>query len=552
MLRPQASTSSRVRRRTIEGDKEKLSLSRRVEVVDDTRLEFKLNYGLPPGDRRVRYQVQLTFFFPGSLDVTPLTYPKHYFYSDLSAYVRLRSPELDIGELLDPENALSPLARLHALRADLEEPHWHRQIRLEEVAAESKLYGCLARIYVRDRSRELVQALSGFTEGAKEHALREQIRTRIRNMLAWVELLLEELRAVRTELAAVMGPEDHPGVEALDNVDEFLSYQIERIFCRLLESIEGVDEVLAEDVRGPMRKWLQGEIEHRTLRDFVPTPLGAEENDLFAHRHRLLKKYVSSALFLDQDHREPEKEYSDWIGALAAGVAMAFATLAYYFLRVGGLNKLDWWLLATIVVVYVFKDRLKDVVKRRMASGTWFPDLDTRILNRRFRVGLGRCREHTEWLETGQIPPLVEQIRSHQSRISRELRRATGETVLSYQKTIDLYPGKLRSYHGRHDGVTDIIRIGLDRLRRNMDLPEATMRALDPKDGQVHQLASHKDYVVNLVLRYQLQGQTPYYEKIRVVLDKEGLRRVETVIPMLEESAMQELTSASPGRTTVI
>lgn len=555
------------KRYTLEGSEaeDPITLSRRVEVHDDTHVELKIGYGLPETGREVQYEVEVYFFFPGSLDVNALTLPKRYFYNDLRCSVRYKTPTISLEallaerlfpptldldpesmdfEYLDEETQESPLTRLLKLsqretRAQEPEADW-----LASVLDEIKLFGCFARVYMRNKKRRLKPFLALAQSDPYSFYDRNRLEDSVLRFLGKAQALLRHFRRVR-RLYQKLDVEPTPKVfRAFDQVDEYLSFQLEKYFCRLLEEIEREDALVAERIRPHLVAALTEEAQHREREQYHSSPQSNSQNEHFTHHLRLLKKYVGSALYLDQQRTIPDQLYSNWVGALAAGLAMFFASVASILLGIQSL-RLDLSVLALIVLVYIFKDRIKDLVKRRMEHDGFgiFADIDSAIVDSTRGLTLGRCWENIRWVEAEELPPLVERVRSFRSKTHRDLRAATGETVLRYNKTVSLDREVIHANHHRRGDLNDIIRISLARFRRHMDVPVMELATMNLNTGRLEKVEGRKTYAINMVIRYTLSGQDAHYEKLRVILDKEGLERVETVVPPLREEDLKKMGS---------
>lgn len=534
------------RKEILEGD-DRISLSRRVEVHDDTHVELKLDYGLPLRGRKVDYRVEIHAYFPGSLDLHAKTYSRGDFYQDLQAHLRFKTPDLSVEDLLSTSLDVSPLARLLRLRQTLEDGLEDPYETGSQAIEEAKLFGCLVRAYLRDKLVRLLPFLHLRLQDEAGFYDRERLLDSARRFDGKARALLHAFRSVHERYQSGRIELPNRVRLCLEQVDEFLSFQYEKTFCRLLLTAEGTDPLLAEELREPLMEGLRQERAHREARGYHPGPDmdDPEGNETFTHRMQLLKKFVGSALYLDVRRLVPHEVYSDWIGALAAGLAMLFATVSMILLGAQPASLANYSVIVGVVVVYIFKDRIKEVVKRRFTHDGlgWFSDLDSKIIDARRNVTLGRCRETTRWVSQGDIPALVERIRSFRSYTHRELRRSTGETILRYDKVVTLFPEWIHRAHNRRGDLNDIIRIDMGRFRRHMDNPVMPMLTLSADGERVVPVTGHKTYSVNLVLRYALAGEESKYEKIRVILDRDGIKRVETVIPPCSEGDLKKLRS---------
>ena len=98
------------------------------------------------------------------------------------------------------------------------------------------------------------------------------------------------------------------------------------------------------------------------------------------------------------------------------------------------------------------------------------------------------------------------------------------------------------------EGVNDIIRFNFDRLRSRMDDPEELYRYIHPRTREVTETMCARVYHVNLVLRMTTGGggdpSNVHLDRVRVVLDRRGIQRVELIDP--------EVPAGAPGYRVVI
>lgn len=542
-----ADPAARTRTEFLEGD-DQITMSRRVEVHDATHVELKLDYGLPDGGRRARYQVCIFAFFPGSLNIHPLSYTKRDFYRDINAYVRFKTPDLSLDELLDLDGDSSPLARLERLRRTVTNPRegarpdslWE-----DEVLEEAKLFGCLARSYMRDKQRRLDEFMRVAVQDTAGFYDRDRLLDGNRRFLGKADALLTEYRRVVQDFLRAQLTLSKRVRAGLCDVDEYLSHEFERTFCVLLEQCQQHDEVLAERLREDVLEALRAERVHRVENQYHPGPQEGAAAEVFVHRSRLLKKFVSSALYLGVRRSIPEQRYADWVGALAAGLAMLFATLAAYFLDANVARTVDVQILVLIVGIYIFKDRIKELVKRNFKrTGLWiFPDVESILYDPGSGRRIGTIRETTRWVSTDALPEVVEKVRRFQSMTHRELRAATGETVLRYDKAVTLRTEDIRETHTRRGDVNDILRIRLDQFLRHTDDAKIPLRTLSEDGEDLVTLRGRKAYSINLIVRYQAKGEEAYVEKIRILLDRKGVKAVQTVLPPCPERDLRNIGS---------
>jgi hypothetical protein len=266
-----------------------------------------------------------------------------------------------------------------------------------------------------------------------------------------------------------------------------------------------------------------------------------EDKERYLYRMGLLKKFVSSVLYLNWDRSVPEERWSDLVGAIAAGLAMGLTAFATHAL--GVTPAFNTTMVVTIVLIYIMKDRTKELVKRSLSSdrSRWLADLDTRIQAVRSGRTIGRCLETSRWLTQDEIPPEVEHLRTIQAATHRDLRRSTGETVLWYRKIVTLFPNEIQALHSRQEGVNDIIRLRVWRFMFHLDSAPHILSGLSEDGDEIEHARAWKTYSIEMVLRYAVRGHEPLYEKVRMSLDRKGIYRVMGIVPTTLASKLNEL-----------
>jgi hypothetical protein len=117
------------------------------------------------------------------------------------------------------------------------------------------------------------------------------------------------------------------------------------------------------------------------------------------------------------------------------------------------------------------------------------------------------------------------------------------ESVIRYQKQITLNPAMLPHADDGVTGVTDILRLNVDRLLRDMDDPEYALEYVDLEDFSVGRVKASKSYQVDLVFRFNVddaEEKKQTLQLVRLVLDRNGIKR------MLRFETRQPVAGAAP------
>jgi len=500
----------------------------KIEQHDRFQFEAKLEYPLDTEASEQTFVVETYLFLPHSLNVNGMTYPAQAFYGDVVDHVRFKTPSMTLSQILDPGNALSPLVRIEAMTREMDTT-LDRPGHVRRIVYESRMLGCILRVTLRDLGVFVERLLASGT--AMDRADVERL---VRESEEHLRLLLHRYRDSGFVLMGPSVPRELANRVRL--VDEFLSLSAESFALHLLEDLPGE---MAE-TRDRMAQLARDEIAFRQGRGYRSVVRPEGDNEEFVHRHALLKKYVAGALYLGLQHQSARAPAEHLFFALAAGIAMAFAT-AVSFLA-AQYASISWTLFTVLVVSYMAKDRIKEGF--RYLFSRWLDqrvaDYDVAIADPATGGVIGRFRQKVRFLSSEAVPPDV--------RAARDLGRADflsegafREHVLYYRKTLRLFPRKVAAHHTRVNGITDILRFNIRRLLHAMDEPEARIRTIDPAENRVLHRPARKTYHVNAVMKVQVQGSRvdALLRRLRIVLSRDGIDHIDP-IPLQPDRPAQE------------
>lgn len=250
------------------------------------------------------------------------------------------------------------------------------------------------------------------------------------------------------------------------------------------------------------------------------------ENETLVFRLSVLKKFMGSVLHLTVRKREEDRGLEQVLLAMGAGFAMLFATaVAFYYQKVYG--TLSFGFFVILVVSYMLKDRMKALSQARLQN--WLSknvyDQSTSIFDPLTGKKMGVCREAVGFIPEKRVDPVALQLRNrdHITEIENTWR---AEKVIHYTKDITLYPNQFLNFHKRKTGITDIVRFNLRNFLLKMDEPIKPLYAL--KNDQSERIPGARVYHVNVILRFTSKRETRY-ERIRLVLNRDGIKRIEPV-----------------------
>jgi len=187
-----------------------------------------------------------------------------------------------------------------------------------------------------------------------------------------------------------------------------------------------------------------------------------------------------------------------------------------------------------IVISYIFKDRIKDWLKLLFSRNLtrWFSDREIKILDPASSKKIGILKEAFTFISEKAVPPDIERLRNIDNITSID-EDGKPERVFKYKKEIAFYPEKILMVHDRRKDLNDIMRFNIKDFVTQADDSRVDYSCVDPASGRIVTVPCARVYHMNVVIKYSYadaQGQKKvHYDRIRIVLNKEGLVRLEEV-----------------------
>jgi hypothetical protein len=184
-----------------------------------------------------------------------------------------------------------------------------------------------------------------------------------------------------------------------------------------------------------------------------------------------------------------------------------------------------------VVVGYMMKDRIKEGLRRILATyaARHLFDRATVITDPVTKHRLGLCKEKVDYVEIRRVPDELLKLRESDDVVTVS-QGELSEIIIRYQKRIILNSAELPRIREGMSGVTDIIRINVDHLLRDMDDPEFALEYIDIEDLTVGQIKAAKSYAVDVALRFEVGERgirSTTSQLVRLVLDRNGIKRLE-------------------------
>jgi len=523
----------------------------RLEAHDANQLELKLSYLVEPGVKRQRYFVETYMFVPRTLGISGQSYGPSAFFEDTQTFVRLKTPTVALEALAKAgrgERWFSPV------RAELDRLLGGGSKVTDELVKSLKLLGGIYRSAIRDEGRLLLSRFVSLEDDIEGALMREQELGRSLSVfIEHLESALTRLRHVGSRCEHAIVP--HVVRETWSAVDEFVAIYAEEIATSLVQACDerlmhqpevgggerrqsGVSGVGREDespldrIRERLADVAISAYKYRRSRGYPSYAIPGAPNEDLPRRRRILKRIVASVLYLDLRHEEGGVIQKDIIAGLAAAMAMLFAALVAVWAQVEW-GPLSGTFVGILVATYIIKDRLKDWGKRVLSKrlSRWMPDFVTEVRTPDSDEVIGQCRESVSVIDPSRIDPKLVELR-HADHPSAIASHGRPEVVVRYVKEVVLDYKGLQAAMVGVEGLNDVIRFNFAKFRARMDEPIEIYRIVHPTNRAVVEVPCARVYHINVILkitRGDLKNGASYLERVRVVLDSEGLKRVESI-----------------------
>jgi hypothetical protein len=184
-----------------------------------------------------------------------------------------------------------------------------------------------------------------------------------------------------------------------------------------------------------------------------------------------------------------------------------------------------------LVVAYAVKDRMKALLQT-VFSG-WierrFPDRKWAIKDRERRRRVGDVHERAGFLPFRGVPGDV-LAKRRLTRAHALEEQARPERVLWHQKTLVLTPTEQPGDGtGDFSMLTEIFRLNLRRWLSHTDDPNRKIVFADPEDAQVYSVTTRRVYNINVVYRLRAGAADAPWHRIRVVVSRKGIERIDSI-----------------------
>jgi hypothetical protein len=523
-----------------------------AEIHDRQQLEIRFDHEIGEGLGTQICRMDAFFFIPRNVGVNRANYSRDQFYGDVNALMRIDAAPIPLEALASVAFPASPLHELaRALEAVRSQP---RPPPSRPMVVHVKLYAYLFTRAVDAEARRLKERLAAAARSSKGSPDRASLEAEVEATLARMRGALWAFRSVRGSFWAFEELCHRSLAQALRNADEFMSLHIEDRLAPIALALDAEPGLLdgtgsIARIRLRLTELADEEARYRARYGYVSLDGDVlARAEYFNYHASLLKKAVHGALYLDVRASGGDAFLRNAVGAVGASLAAIWALAAQAPIAVMSLSggtKAVVFLAA--VLAYVLKDRIKaltnELLLRRLRKYDHASWLTASSLA---AMGLGmlqiRLREAMGFKRSDELPEEIRELRL--SRRTVRQAEAAAEEVIHYRKelTVGGRAGDERIPEGFR--VRDILRLNVRHFLVRLDDPVDEVAFLDRERGTFRSTQVPKVYHVNIVVRTErsdASGRNQVcFDRLRLVLDKNGIVRVETVEsrggPMVREA----------------
>ena len=484
-------------------------ISIQAKKHDNFSIEFKFGFNCTIDGVADDFAVNAWIFVPNSLDITPENYGKNQFYRDIKSNVRLITPVYPLQELAR-EDAM-PLRSLTAALKGLAASPSDASV-IDSYEYHLKMFAAIFKSALRDLTKSLMSSCSL----PDAHDLVDEY-------VANSKKVLGEFRKRYSLIDLPEIPEKHR--TSFRMCDEFMTHVLDVRTMRLMKLLDSSSDVQkSSPLRQKLTDLLTGEHAYRKSAGYAMLTGDPKTDRELVHHFGMLKKYIESELYIRLDKKKDGVAVQQIYYSLAAGVAMVFATAVSWHSQ-QKYGSVTWPLFVALVISYMLKDRIKDLLRYYFAHKLGNKYYDKKALITIGKSKVGEIKEGFDFISASKIPAEVKDMRENSSFVEGESGIYEEKVMLYRQRVVlddkalavnDLYP---------REGVNEILRLHLNRFTHKMDNPHMTVDTMD-ENGNISSLDVQKIYYINVVFKLVHDTKAQYHQ-FRIGMTREGVVEVQ-------------------------
>jgi len=482
-----------------------------ITIHDKYQFELKIGYKILEQDLDTLYNIEMYFFIPNSLDINKSNYTQKDFYNDLQTYIRFKSPTIILRNIV-AGNGDSPIQKLKRSFEQLLIEQNDKNI--ANYIRQIKMFICILKSALRDHVHFITKQK---IHDDFEISINEYIQS-----VTEIALKYRELRSI------INVPNLSPKLYSYYLFgDEYLSFMNEESTYNIINYLKSNHVSANNDFINKLYVIIQNELNHRKNSLYPSIPKENDDNEEVIFRKSILKKFTSSVLYLKTTTEKEGVLFKEFLMGIAAGCTMIIVALVAIgcTLRYGSISIAAF---ITTIIGYIFRDRVKGWLGiyfiKKMTANLF--DYKTNIFTaEKEKVGWTQKKFH--FTNEDNIPKEIMQIRN-KDHITEIENGWMGEKIALYVEQVNLFSKKLIDIYKDYtmEGINNIMRFDISKFLNKMDDPKKSIYVLNEHGHK--EIIGKRVYHLNLVIKYTSKIDTTY-KRFRIVLNRDGIRRIEEV-----------------------
>lgn len=481
----------------------------KVKIHDKYSFEFKTSFiatRKSADDDVNEFSINTWLFVPNSIDINRGTYSKDQFYKDTKSNVRLITPVYTLQEIYMGDN--SPLGRLKSAAIKLSESPDNEEFQKDYIF-QVRMVSSIFKSASRDRAFYII-------EEEEDHLIGELIDEYILH----TSHIVQRYRDLRVVINNDSISEDNKQYYGFG--DDFIGNILQQQTFRLMRGLE--NRRIYPTVKNKLYQLTANEDSYKKGQGYSLLDTKDESNNyLVVMRRGILKKFIESDLFLVTKKTKDGALAEQFYYGIAAGTSMIFATIVSFSAQLHYGN-FTIPLFFALVISYIFKDRIKDLMRFYFSTQLGKKYFDTKRQLDIQRNPIGWTKEAFDFVLESKVPTEVLNMRQRSPLVEAES-KIYNEQILLYRKLVNLESSKIDNYKGyQFIGINDITRFNITHYILKMDNPKVPIFLPDELDGYIR-FSSEKVYALHFILRCE-GHENLYYRKFRLLFNREGIKEI--------------------------
>lgn len=485
----------------------------KVKIHDKFSFEFKISYITNQDsidETENEFSINTWLFMPNSLDINRTTYTKDQFYKDTKSNVRLITPVFTLKEIYTKEN--NPISQVKDAISVMLASREPDPILAENYAYHIRLLASIFKSASRDNAYYIIE------------------ETDDQRIPYLVKDFITHIRAILFHYRKLWGMIDNENVsdeirESFRFGDDFIGNMVEQQTFRIMKGIE--HRRIYKKVKPELYELLNEEDQYKEDHNYLTLNVDdPSENYLVVMRRGILKKFIESDLYLNTKNTKDGAFVEQFYYGLAAGISMIFATVVAFTaqLRYGNFTGP---LFIALVISYIFKDRIKDLMRYYFSNQLGKKYFDTKRQLEIRNDKIGWTKEAFDFVNESKIPDEVLSLRKRTPLVEAE-NRIYNEKIILYRKLVKISGVRInkdRDY--KFIGINDITRFNITSFIQKADNPFVSLYTADEKNGY-NKFKGEKVYALHFIIRFQSRSDI-HFRKFRLLFNRDGIKEINEI-----------------------